>query len=94
MWPFKGKVVSPQNTQDSLAKKQIEEIQAWRGIGKTFDYLGRKCAITGYHDFIMCGWMPIMIPRLKANYADELGVIHSINLGYCEFLELRSREDA
>jgi hypothetical protein len=93
MWPFDKKIVPVEDPNASLTI-QIKEMASWRGIGETFDYLGRKCAVTGYHDIIPCGWPPIRVPRLKANYADDLGVIHSLSLSYCDFLELKNRDAA
>ena len=75
MWPFTKKIEEP---KIDWVQQYIDEFKAFRDIGETFNYLGRTCVVTGHFtvDFFCYGGS--RMPGLTFNYADDLGVIHSM----------------
>lgn len=64
---------------------RVAQLQAWRPIGGTFKYLGRECAVTGYSECaigLYTGYHEWA--RLKADYADDTGVIRFISFSWQE----------
>lgn len=78
LWPFNREPEKPKPpTWKDLA---VREMQAWRGIGESFTYLGRECVVTGHFRYEFYELGSVCIVQLTAEYADDLGVIR-----YCQF---------
>ena len=79
MWPSK----------EDYVDKEIAKLKAFRDIGETFNYLGRTCVVTGHWG----GGVDIgIIPELRFNYCDDLGVIRSYSIGQAELPGLIKRQ--
>lgn len=84
LWPF-GK---SKPAEISPATQLLRQLMQWRSLGQTFDYLGRTCIVTGH-------WWVVFddsVTGITADYADELGVIHSIKFGPGESRGLMERD--
>jgi hypothetical protein len=84
MRPFKKSLL------DTSLEDGIAELMKFRRMGESFNYLGRRMIVTGH-----CEWMPGMatiyyIPCLKADYADDLGILHSASFRLWELPALRN----
>ena len=90
MWPFTTKKqIAPEapplwKRNDELAAS----FRAWRPIGSEFEYLGRKMIATGHTRIEAAGFAIFVIPCLKADYADDLGKIHSLEFNASEVLAM------
>lgn len=64
----------------SWEEETEEKLKAFRDIGETFNYLGRKCIVTAYSYFYGMG----ICPTLVCDYVDEAGIIRQITFGVTE----------
>ena len=68
---------------------EIAELMAWRPIGGLFEYLGREMAVTGhsaptYNYCVYGGYESGRRPSLRADYADNNGVLHNVSFSMAE----------
>jgi hypothetical protein len=90
MWPFTtNKQIAPEapplwKQNEAMA----ERFRAWRPIGSEFEYLGRKMVVTGHTRIEAAGFAIFVIPCLKADYADDLGKIHSLEFSGAEVIAM------
>ena len=91
MWPFKklGPVDAEPTIQD-LRNEMIAKLQARFPIGSEFRYLGRTLIVTGHwEDSVnLYHFHLARLPKLRADYADDHGVLHSITLDAVEAIAL------
>lgn len=83
MWPFKKKEAKP--AAPDYRMTLIHQLEEWRAIGQEFEYLGRRMIVCGHYS--IDGGYPMglyMSPRLRADYADDHGVIHTIAFSAAE----------
>lgn len=95
MWPFSCLFrINPEenNETQDFNHQFIQELTEWRKLGESFEYLGRIMVVTAHYktDIIIVSRFPEirMKPSIHANYADDLGVIHSITFNVQESLAL------
>jgi hypothetical protein len=62
----------------SYKELALDELQAWRPIGGTFRYLGRKCVVTGYTRTVFSQLGPHWYIELSADYCDDIGVMRNV----------------
>ena len=65
------------------------QLEKFRNIGETFNYLGVTCIVTGhveFNGFELC-------PRLLADYVDKNGVIRQVSFGYGELIGLKQQQE-
>lgn len=72
-----------------LREAEIAALMAWRPIGGLFEYLGREMAVTGYSTptYTYCmygGYESGRRPCLRADYADNHGVLHNVSFSMSE----------
>ena len=84
MWPFKKKEAKPVEPNYRLA--MIEKMQEWRSVGEEFEYLGRRMIVAGHWRIGVHGFPGGLCvePCLRADYADNNGVIHSVSFSNAE----------
>ena len=107
MWPFKNKsggyVSDRSRTRASIEEarliqrgeimSQLKELQAWRGVRETFEYMGRCMVVTGYSSLTNeYGWL--CAPQINARYCDNNGQIHEIRLNHRDVEHLMGDGDA
>lgn len=86
MWPFSKK----EEPKEDRTQAYIDELRAFRDVGDTFNYLGRRCVVTGHYEFnLHLG----IIPVLKFDYADKHGVIHSMSASIRELPALVNQQN-
>jgi hypothetical protein len=95
MWPFKKRPPKTDLTDETNAYWMIEEIadlRSFRDVGETFIYLGRTCVVTSHWSEVIpyVGFHPL----LRADYADDCGVIRSISFRRSELVGLRAMNPA
>lgn len=79
MWPFMKKPpIDTGPTLQDFRNAAIGELQAWRPIGSELRYLGRTMIVTGHWQDEMSLYHWTRLPKLRADYADDHGVLHSI----------------
>lgn len=86
MWPFGEKEPERDKTGEAIA-----ELKAFRDVGETFNYLGRICLVTGHWE-----WWPRLgvIPLLKFDYCDDVGVLHSCSARRAELPALINQQQS
>lgn len=84
IWPFRRKPkkpAEPVKPVKSQAEIDSAALREWRGVGESFQYLGREMVVTGHGGWDVAGGWPVPIISwrcfLSANYADGNGVIRS-----------------
>lgn len=78
-WLFHKEVVKvEENPKVSAREQRIKELEAWRGLGETFEYLGRTMCVTRHYGLATCGYSCYRYPAILADYADNNGKIHSV----------------
>ena len=86
MWPFKTKQPERDPRLDG-----VRELKEFRGLGQTFNYLGRTCIVTGhvYQEWSEFGlyWRP----SLRCDYVDDKGVIRQVSFSPAELPGLRAQ---
>jgi hypothetical protein len=87
MWPFKKKEAKKPEPAWQVAA--IKELEDFRGMGETFNYLGRTLTVCGHYAFNGSLYTYPYTPQLKADYADNNGVIHGISFNYNELKTLK-----
>lgn len=83
MWPFRKKDAKPAAPDHGLVLAQ--QLEAWRPIGQEFQYLGRRMIVSGHYS--IGGGYPMgfyIKPGIRADYADDMGVIHAISFSAAE----------
>lgn len=87
MW-FKRKKKKDQGP--SPTQIAFDELEAFRKVGETFQYLGTTMMVTRHWE-ITRGFhgMPDIRPCLVCDYADKNGVIHQASFGTGELRTLR-----
>ena len=91
MWPFKKKDAKPAVPDHRMAL--IQQLEAWREIGQEFEYLGRRMIVSGHYS--IGGGYPMglyMNPGIRADYADDMGVIHAISFSAAESVALMTAQ--
>ena len=68
----------------SWKQQLVEELQAWRPMGSTFQYCGRTVVVTGYWRYEPNPFGIDTYVGIEADYSDDLGVIHSIRFSAAE----------
>ena len=81
--------------QERQYAERVEEgfkrLCAFRKVGQIFNYLGRTCLVRSHATFVgVLGW----VPELQAEYADEMGMIHTLHFGESDLPALRSQNEA
>lgn len=103
MFPFKrtNKPERKEETQsmrflreDMEQEGRIEKLKSWRGIGRTFLYLGRTCVVKQLHKtetrYVTISYLfpPMPVPKktaaIIADYATENGEIKQIVFDFTE----------
>ena len=92
MWPYGNKKEDVKPAEPDWKTKLIDEMKAWRKIGQKFNYLGRECVVTEYSEMKMIGMAFYIDVGIRANYADNLGVIHNISFSASESRALMANE--
>ncbi len=90
MWPFTRKT-DPEEKKPSQweeAQRCADELRAWRAVGQPFEYLGRRMIVVAhsrieFHPGISLP-APTLLPGIKARYADDSGVVHTIDFSEAE----------
>jgi len=80
---------------DDLRLARIKWLREQFPMGQTFDYLGRDCMPTSHAELRgnpYAGWLEH--PRLFADYADDHGVIHSVEFSLAEAKAIRPSLEA
>lgn len=68
---------------------RIDELEAAFPLGRCFDYLGRKCRVTGHWRWRMAGMYDLEAhAELAADYVDKCGVIRSMTFTHKEAMQL------
>lgn len=70
----------------------VKELKAWRPMGKTFQYCGRTLVVTNYWRSHFDGISVYTSVGIEADYADDLGVIHSIRFSASESRALMEQQ--
>lgn len=70
----------------------VKELRSWRGVGQTFQYCGRTLVVTDYWRQHFDGMSFYTSVGIEADYADELGVIHSIRFSALESRALMAQQ--
>ncbi len=91
MWPFSRQRDAVRAPPD-FNQQMIEQLRAWRDIGDSFEYLGRTMIVTKHYDvdYTIIGRCPVIQFRaaVKADYADDVGVIHGVTFDAMEAIAL------
>lgn len=96
MFGFKKKepvIDGPTKAWGESFERDAMELRSFRKVGESFNYLGRRCLVTGYKSKMIGspGLGPVdFIPRMQYDYADELGVIHHENCGVFDLEAIRA----
>ena len=93
MWPFTKKVpVDTGPTAQDFRNGAIAELRKWRPIGTEIRYLGRTLVVTGHWKDSLSPYHWARLPKLCADYADDHGVLHSIEFEMAEALALMAAQ--
>ena len=68
-------------TEPTWHETFIAKMIEWRKIGETFKYLGREFVVTSHCDYVVGIYFITAVPLLKADYCDDIGVIHQMQFG-------------
>lgn len=99
MWPMKKTtVLIPQSSAKLDEEKShlvdVAKLKTWRDIGDSFNYLGRTMVATSHEKIIVMPSSLYKIPCLTAEYADEHGIIHKIELSMAVCKKLMASQPA
>jgi len=61
--------------------EKIDQLKAFRGIGETFDFMGRRLIVMGHYERLPIGHA---FPCLKCAYVDDTGRIRRISFSNLE----------
>jgi hypothetical protein len=93
MWPFRKKtegIVAPK--EPSWQEQAINVLRDWKPVGGTFTYLGRECVVSGHSRTEYYSFGAYTRPQLRADYADNNGVIHAIEFSWAEAKAIMSKQ--
>ena len=85
MWPF-----TKTEPRENGTLEAVNKLKAFRDVGETFQYLGRKCVVTGHVEMMPWGFVPL----LKFDYCDKNGVLHNRSAMLSEIPALEQNQDA
>lgn len=90
MWPFKTR---KNEKQRDYNQNLIDELREFRGMGETFNYLGRTLIVTAHTELIpgVCGIA--ILPCLQCDYANENGDIKRIRFSAKELPGLIKQQE-
>jgi len=90
MWPFAKKPAeqTPEKSEWQRNEELCSAFREWKPIGSKFEYLGRSMVATGHSHIEFVGYSVLLRPCLKADYADDLGKIHSIEFSAAEVMAM------
>ena len=91
MWPFKKKDAKP--AEPDCRTALIQQLESWRAIGQEFEYLGRRMIVSRHYS--IAGGYPMGLylqPGISADYADDIGVIHSVSFSAAESMALMAAQ--
>lgn len=84
-WLFhKAEVKVEENPKLTERELKIIELKEWRGIGETFEYLGRTMYVTKHYYVATGVYHCFRCPVIHADYADNNGKIHSVTFSLTE----------
>ena len=76
---------------EASMQRDLEALRGFRKEGEKFVYLGRTCIVRCHQRFAgVLGW----VPELRADYADEMGVIHTLHFRASDLPVLRRQNEA
>ena len=88
IWPFKKK-----HESFDIHELIVQQLEAWRPIGGQFEYLGRRMIVAGHSRLVFSPMhSAYRRPQLRADYADDHGVIHSIAFSAAESVAIMAAQ--
>ena len=79
-WNRKKEETDPVYVHGTTNQEGIAKLVASRKAGETFTYMGVTLMVTGHYEAGICG----VCPRLRCDYVDTHGVLHSVSFGVSE----------